>query len=105
MRQSEIFDRLLNRAISAEVAVVQERAIHAVEIATERARADEAVKRAADLANERVNTINVQDVHDLMRFMARGQKIDAIKAYRAITGFKLVESKDAVEAVMDRVRE
>jgi ribosomal protein L7/L12 len=93
MRQSEIFDKLLNRAISAEVAVVQERA-----------RANAAIERADNLAKERCGVISVQHVHDLMHHMANGRKIEAIKAHRTMTGFGLKESKDAVDSVMDRVR-
>lgn len=41
---------------------------------------------------------NPVEVNELMRLMAEGlQKISAIKAYRALTGLGLKESKDAVE--------
>lgn len=93
MRQSEIFDRLLNRAISAEVAAAQERA-----------RANAVIQRADELTKERCGVISVQHVHDLMNAMAQGRKIEAIKAHRTMTGFGLKESKDVVESVMDRVR-
>jgi ribosomal protein L7/L12 len=42
------------------------------------------------------------DVIDLLRAMADGRKIEAIKAYRTLTGYGLKESKDAVEAVMSQ---
>jgi ribosomal protein L7/L12 len=37
-------------------------------------------------------------LYDLMSAIANGRKIDAIKAYRLLTGYGLKESKDAVEA-------
>jgi ribosomal protein L7/L12 len=41
---------------------------------------------------------NPAEVDELMRLMAGGtQKIEAIKAYRSLTGSMLKESKDAVE--------
>jgi hypothetical protein len=46
---------------------------------------------------ERVYPCNAH-IDDLMRLMVEGQrKIEAIKVHRAITGFGLKESKDAVE--------
>ncbi len=42
-------------------------------------------------------------INDLMRLMVAGtQKIEAIKVHRAITGFGLKESKDAVEKYWPR---
>lgn len=38
-----------------------------------------------------------QAVDDLLRLMGSNSKIEAIKAYRALTGQGLKESKDAVE--------
>lgn len=41
---------------------------------------------------------NLNDVNDLLKYMAGGTyKIEAIKAYRNLTGVGLKESKDAVE--------
>ena len=45
-----------------------------------------------------------QDVISLMENMGADRKIEAIKAYRALTGHGLKESKDAVERIMDRLR-
>jgi ribosomal protein L7/L12 len=42
--------------------------------------------------------MNVEQLHTLMSIMQRGtNKIDAIKLHRAMTGWGLKESKDAVE--------
>jgi hypothetical protein len=41
-------------------------------------------------------------VRHLVQSMADGKKIDAIKAFRTLTGDGLKESKDAVERVTDR---
>ena len=38
------------------------------------------------------------DVDDMLKAMREGRKIDAIKAYRSITGTGLKEGKDAIEA-------
>lgn len=46
------------------------------------------------------NGAALDDVHVLMRAMADGRKIEAIKAYRTLTGYGLKESNDAVEAAM-----
>lgn len=43
------------------------------------------------------------DVFDLMSGMFLNRKINAIKAYRVLTGEGLKESKDAVEAIMHRM--
>ena len=40
----------------------------------------------------------------LMKFIADGKKIDAIKVFRNITGSYLKEAKDIIESVMDRER-
>ena len=40
----------------------------------------------------------------LMKFMGDGNKIEAIRVFRNITGATLKDSKDAVDAVMDRDR-
>lgn len=40
----------------------------------------------------------------LIRAMASEQKIEAIKAYRSLTGHGLKESKDAIETVMNKMR-
>ena len=40
-------------------------------------------------------------VEILMGAMASDRKIEAIKAHRALTGYGIKESKDAVERVMD----
>lgn len=37
-------------------------------------------------------------VNDLLKAMKNGNKIDAIEAYRSLTGLGLKDSKDAVEA-------
>lgn len=41
--------------------------------------------------------INPEVVNELMRAIHAGEKIAAIKAYRAMTGYSLKEAKDAVE--------
>ncbi len=41
--------------------------------------------------------IEASRVDDLLRYMQRGEKINAIKAYRSLTGASLLESKNAVE--------
>lgn len=43
-----------------------------------------------------------KDVIELMENMASGRKISAIKSYRSLTGHGLLESKLAVERVMDK---
>jgi ribosomal protein L7/L12 len=47
---------------------------------------------------------NGRDVVLLLEAMVTTRKIDAIKLYRTLTGYGLKESKDAVEAVMDRLQ-
>ncbi len=42
-----------------------------------------------------------QDARDLLLAIVGERKIDAIKAYRSLTGDGLKESKEAVERVMD----
>mgnify|MGYP001605842304 CR=1 FL=1 len=37
---------------------------------------------------------------DLIHFMTTDRKIEAIKAYRQLTGASLVDSKNAIESVM-----
>lgn len=40
--------------------------------------------------------VNPSRVDDLLKSISEGRKIDAIKAYRALTGSGLKESKDAI---------
>lgn len=40
---------------------------------------------------------NPADINALMSAIHQGNRIDAIKAYRSLTGFGLKEAKDAVE--------
>lgn len=48
-----------------------------------------------------MTTIQVRNlVEDMFRAYANGQKIEAVKAYRALTGYGLKESKDAVEGLI-----
>lgn len=47
--------------------------------------------------------IDTRDIHNLMKAVAGNRKIEAIKAYRSLTGFGLVQSKDAVEAAFGTV--
>lgn len=55
------------------------------------------------------NKIHKADVSravvDLFGHMLCERKIEAIRNYRALTGYGLKESKDAVEAVMSRLKE
>ncbi len=50
-----------------------------------------------EVPTQPVNTAKCSDVDDLLKAMALGEKIPAIKAYRVLTGVGLKESKDAVE--------
>lgn len=81
----EIFKTLLNRVVSLSIALEQERA----------------GRISADIkASER--RLDVAEVFNLMAHMAGNRKIDAIRAYRSVTGAGLVDSKTAVESVMNR---
>jgi ribosomal protein L7/L12 len=52
---------------------------------------------------QHMKKIDVQRlVFDLFGFMLTERKIEAIKAYRTLTGMGLKESKDAIESVMGR---
>jgi ribosomal protein L7/L12 len=42
-------------------------------------------------------TLTVDNLNFMLRAMGNNQKIEAIKAYRAMTGSPLKESKDAIE--------
>lgn len=88
----EIFDNMLNRIVTLSIDVDRAR--------TERDSAER--KASAIVADCR---IEVADVFNLMSSMAGGRTIEAIKAYRTLTGAGLKEAKDAVESVMDRERE
>lgn len=83
----EIFETLLNRVVSLSVALEGER----------QARIDAEHKASAQ-------RLDVVDVYTLMSCMASARKIEAIKAYRTLTGASLVDAKNAVESVMDRER-
>jgi ribosomal protein L7/L12 len=48
------------------------------------------------------HTITPDCVRDMLKQMATGRKIEAIKTHRMITGDNLKESKDAIEAAMMR---
>lgn len=87
MQVSEIYENLLNRVITLSLALEGER--------TARITAEHKVSE---------RPVNVGEVFTLMSSMASSRKIDAIKAYRNLTGAGLKESKDAVESVMDRDR-
>jgi ribosomal protein L7/L12 len=53
------------------------------------------------MVNTRGNgTITGNDVRYMLEAMARGNKIEAIKKHREMTGYGLKESKDAIEAAM-----
>lgn len=45
-----------------------------------------------------------RNVIDMFDSMLRGQMIQAIKAYRTLTGLGLKESKDAIEMMMTRLK-
>lgn len=47
---------------------------------------------------------NPQDARDLITALANDRKIEAIKAFRCLTGDGLKESKDAVELVMNKMK-
>lgn len=49
-----------------------------------------------------VEFTSVEKVDDLLKSISEGRKIDAIKAYRALTGSGLKESKDTVEMFWSR---
>ena len=56
------------------------------------------IERLADIVKTEEQPIpNVELINALMFSMQQGRKIDAIKAYRQLTGYGLKESKDAVE--------
>lgn len=44
------------------------------------------------------NRADANTIKELLNAMRDGRKIEAIKAYRALTGFPLKESKDFIEA-------
>ena len=54
------------------------------------------------VANNMVPTPSVDDVIAMVAFMADGKKLEGIKLYRKLTSYGLKESKDAIEAVMNR---
>lgn len=57
---------------------------------------------AAEGKLDRIN-FQAQDVVQLLEYMVSdGQKIEAIKLYRQMTGHGLKESKDAIERVTNR---
>lgn len=85
MKVSEIYENLLNRVIALSLALEGERAARIT---------------AEHKASER--SVNVADVYNLMACMAGDKKIEAIKAYRTLTGQGLLESKNAIEGVMNR---
>ena len=47
------------------------------------------------------STMNAGSVRELFQAMAQGRKIEAIRAYRNLTGDGLKDAKDAVEAVFN----
>jgi hypothetical protein len=64
------------------------------------ARRLEAIERKLDLL---LNRFGIRDdenwLPEVLAFIQRGQKIQAIKTYRKATGAGLVEAKNAVEAM------
>lgn len=71
----------------------------------------QAAQLAADGAQQIENQIPnrefiervARDTETLISSLATGRKIDAIKAFRQLTGYGLKESKEAIETVTDRM--
>ncbi len=57
------------------------------------------------MPNVATDQVNPSRVDDILKAMAGDRKIEAIKAYRALTGSGLKESKDAIEAYWVTPRE
>ncbi len=58
------------------------------------------LEKARSVTREAYNpALTEQNVIELLRCMATGRKIEAIKLYRSITGYGLKEAKDAIEDV------
>ena len=57
----------------------------------------------SELTEAQQNPVPPVDLKPLFDAMVSGQKIDAIRTYRTLTGFGLKESKDEVERVMELV--
>lgn len=90
MKQKEIFDDLLARVVQLSI-----------DVANERDKRLTAERRLAEVANTQP-PVDARQVHELLGFMVNDRKIDAIRTHRALTGYGLKESKDAVERVMNR---
>lgn len=89
---NDIVDNLLDRLLTSRELLERERQF--------RMNAEAAVARLSASGP----TPSVNDVLAMMDAMAAGKKIEAIKRHRTLTGYGLKESKDAIEAVMDRTR-
>lgn len=60
------------------------------------------MERAQQTINDQASCENPHTVKltvELVKALANGQKIEAIKSYRSLTGWGLKEAKDAVETV------
>lgn len=88
----EAFSIVLDRLQEATQQLERERVARA-EIETE-------VRRLQSEVAGIGNRPSPQHVVDLIRAMADDRKIEAIKAFRTLTGYPLKESKDAIESVM-----
>ena len=59
--------------------------------------AEDDLKELDNIIDIKAPTVDINDVNSLLDAMQAGRKIDAIKAYRQLTGQGIKESKDAVE--------
>lgn len=74
-----------------------------MQLANERSARVAAEARANTLESKTVpQPVDASEVIALIKHMALDRKIEAIKSYRALTGFGLKESKDAIETVTGR---
>lgn len=87
MDATEAFETVLRRAISASAEAGRERALR-----------EDAERKLAALVNAAaINQESMAWLSTLLANIGGGSKIEAIRAYRALTGMPLKESKDEVE--------
>jgi ribosomal protein L7/L12 len=87
----DIFENMLNRIVALSLELERTKAL-----------AIENANRAVSLSSEK--RMEVADVFTLVSAMSGDRKIDAIRAYRDLTGAGLKDAKDAVESVMHQIR-
>ena len=84
----EVFDELLNRVVQLSIDVEHERDMRRT-----------AERRLVEAATPQIDP---RLVHEMIGAIVADRKIEAIKAHRALTGYGLKESKEAIERVTNR---